>query len=104
MRVLNHRLYEGFDFNQVDNSRQHKSRELTNIAMAAAKIEAIKHTDISKVVYTLLGIDKPRGWKIGTFPVNDFPAYYVIDKPYDSKLVHDLIKLMEIKGWTKLTI
>ena len=72
--------------------------------MAAAQKEAIKLTDISKVVYTLLGIDKPRGWKVGTFPVNDFPAYYVTDKPMNSKPVHDLMKLMEIKGWTRLSV
>ena len=104
MRVLNHRLYEAFDFNQVDNTKKHKAQVLSTAAMAAATKEAIKLTDISKVVYTLLGIDKPRGWKVGTFPVNDFPAYYVTDKPMNSKPVHDLIKLMEIKGWTRLTI
>ena len=104
MRVLNHRLYEAFDFNQVDNTKTHKAKIMSNVAMAAAQKEAIKLTDISKVVYTLLGIDKPRGWKVGTFPVNDFPAYYVTDKPMNSKPVHDLMKLMEIKGWTRLSV
>ena len=104
MRVLNQRLYEAFDFNQVDNSRAHKAKILSDAAMAVATKEAIKLTDISKVVYTLLGIDKPRGWKIGTFPINDFPAYYVTGKPSNSKPVHDLMTLMEIKGWTRLTV
>jgi hypothetical protein len=32
--------------------------------MDAAKWEAIKNTDISKVLYNLLGIEKPRGFKL----------------------------------------
>ena len=45
MRVLNHRLYEAFDFNQVDNTKTHKAKIMSNVAMAA-KLEAIKLTDI----------------------------------------------------------
>ena len=28
----------------------------------------------------------------------------ITDKPGNSKPVHDLMKLMEIKGWTRLTV
>ena len=62
MRVLNHRLYEAFDFNQVDNSKNHKTQKIYTIAIEAAQKEAKKLTDISKVIYTLLDINKHRGW------------------------------------------
>ena len=68
-------VYEAFDFNKVNNNNQQKTKALTNVAMDAAKLEAIKNTDISKVLYNLLGIEKPRGFKLAEYPIYGFPAF-----------------------------
>jgi hypothetical protein len=93
-------IYEAFDFNKVDNNSQ-KAKALTKVAMDAAKWEAIKNTDISKVLYNLLGIEKPRGFKLSEYPIYGFPAFVRKGDKW-SKFYRDIKELCEKHNWTYL--
>jgi len=69
--------------------------------MDAAKLEAIKNTDISKVIYNLLGIEKPRGFKLAEYPIYGFPAFVRKGDKW-SKFYRDIKELCEKHNWTYL--
>ena len=94
-------VYEAFDFNKVNNNNQQKTKALTKTAMDAAKLEAIKNTDISKVIYNLLGIEKPRGFKLAEYPKYGFPAFVRTCDQW-SKFYTDIKELCKKHNWTYL--
>ena len=94
-------VHEAFDFNKVDNNNQQKTKALAKVAMDAAKLEAIKNTDISKVIYNLLGIEKPRGFKLSEYPIYGFPAFVRTGDKW-SKFYRDIKELCEKHNWTYL--